>query len=449
MDAQANLAYSLVAAAPSPAASGLTLDVTAGTGTRFPAVPFNATIWPASTMPTPANAEIVRVTNITTDTLTITRAQEGTSARTVIVGDQIAATVTKLTFDDVVSTIGVASALATTADSHAGTASAAATSADAHAAAASAAATSVDARVNTVSNLVSALTSAHNALSNIVSDSLSIGDVASNLLSNEISARAASIQTLSAAVTSVDTHAAAASAAATSVDGRVNSVNTFLSGISALSAGGVSTHGLQSVINALSNRISAVVGGTGSVTSTEVSAGDAAVSAQAASALSAKLVLGHVIGSSPPTRILSAIATVEGTTLTVVSGLSVTVSAGVTYKMELVAFVNRVTTQVTGFGLKFPPLVGDVQGGGIFQTWSSLVQSVGAGGAGMQPWRADASGSILVSVSTGGTASTVVLARGILVVSTGGEVALLAKASVSPSHCLVQPGSYLELKRLA
>jgi hypothetical protein len=100
-DAHKNLAYSLVATAPSPAASGTSLTVTAGQGTRFPAVPFNATVWAVSEIPVPTNAEIVRVTNIAGDVLTITRAQEGTSARTIIVGDQIAATVTAKTFTDI------------------------------------------------------------------------------------------------------------------------------------------------------------------------------------------------------------------------------------------------------------------------------------------------------------------------------------------------------------
>lgn len=112
-DAHANFAYSLVATAPSPATSGTSLVVTAGQGTRFPAVPFNATIWPVNTIPTPANAEIVRVTARSTDTLTITRAQESTTARTVVVGDQIAATITAKTFTDIEnSTVLSSSAIA-------------------------------------------------------------------------------------------------------------------------------------------------------------------------------------------------------------------------------------------------------------------------------------------------------------------------------------------------
>lgn len=104
-DAHKNFAYSTVATAPSPASSGTSLVVAAGEGTKFPATPFNVTIWPAGTQPSTANAEIARVTNIATDTFTITRAQEGSSARTVIVGDQIAATITAKTLTDAETTV--------------------------------------------------------------------------------------------------------------------------------------------------------------------------------------------------------------------------------------------------------------------------------------------------------------------------------------------------------
>ena len=100
-DAHANLAYSTVATAPSPASSGTSLVVATGDGSRFPAVSFNALVWPIGAIATPANSEIVRVTNISSDTLTITRAQESTSARSIIVGDQIAATATAKTFTDI------------------------------------------------------------------------------------------------------------------------------------------------------------------------------------------------------------------------------------------------------------------------------------------------------------------------------------------------------------
>ena len=48
-------------------------------------------MWPAGAQPDVRNAEIVRVTAISTDTLAITRAQEGSTARGIIAGDQIAA----------------------------------------------------------------------------------------------------------------------------------------------------------------------------------------------------------------------------------------------------------------------------------------------------------------------------------------------------------------------
>ena len=93
-----NLAVSTVATAPSPATSGTTLVLTTGEGARFadPATvgSYPASIWAVGALPTPANTEIVLVTAKSTDTLTITRAREGTTARTVIVGDQVAATLT-------------------------------------------------------------------------------------------------------------------------------------------------------------------------------------------------------------------------------------------------------------------------------------------------------------------------------------------------------------------
>lgn len=87
--AHKNFAISAVATAPSPAASGLTLVVTAGHGVRFPAVPFTATVCPANTNPDPSNATLILVTAVSTDTFTFVRTQESTSNRSIAVGDQI------------------------------------------------------------------------------------------------------------------------------------------------------------------------------------------------------------------------------------------------------------------------------------------------------------------------------------------------------------------------
>ncbi len=100
-DSHKNFAYGTIATAPSPATSGTSLVVTGGQGAGFPTPPFNATIWPSGVQPLASNAEIVRVTNISTDTFTITRTQESTSARTVVVGDQIAAAITVQTITDI------------------------------------------------------------------------------------------------------------------------------------------------------------------------------------------------------------------------------------------------------------------------------------------------------------------------------------------------------------
>lgn len=102
MDAHKNFAISTVATPPSPAASGTTLVLATGTAALFPATPFNATVREnSSSASTLSNSEIIRVTGVVGDTLTIERAQEGTNARTIIAGDVIANTITAKTFTDI------------------------------------------------------------------------------------------------------------------------------------------------------------------------------------------------------------------------------------------------------------------------------------------------------------------------------------------------------------
>lgn len=101
-DAKINFGYSTVATAPTTPTAGTSLVLAAGTGaTIVPTLPANAVVWPANAQPTWANAEIVRVTARATDTLTITRTQESTSARTIVVGDQIMFGPTKKWWDDI------------------------------------------------------------------------------------------------------------------------------------------------------------------------------------------------------------------------------------------------------------------------------------------------------------------------------------------------------------
>src|SRR5689334_15116325 len=100
-DNHANFAKTTIATAPSPASSGTSIVVTSATG--FPAVGasggFNCTVWDGSDVTT---AEIVRVTSKGSGTnWTITRAQESTSARSIVVGDVIALTITAKVITDI------------------------------------------------------------------------------------------------------------------------------------------------------------------------------------------------------------------------------------------------------------------------------------------------------------------------------------------------------------
>lgn len=101
-DAHKNLAYSAVATAPSPATSGTSLVLSAGAGSLFPVAPFNVVCWPSGgATASQSNAEIVRVTAISTDTLTIIRAQEGSTAQSIGVGWQVALTATAKALTDI------------------------------------------------------------------------------------------------------------------------------------------------------------------------------------------------------------------------------------------------------------------------------------------------------------------------------------------------------------
>lgn len=100
MDAHKNFAYSIVATAPVPPLTGLSLALVAGGGARLPTPPFNATVWPAGVLPLAGNAEIVRVTAIVGDGLTIVRGQELSTSRAILAGDQLAATITDKMLSD-------------------------------------------------------------------------------------------------------------------------------------------------------------------------------------------------------------------------------------------------------------------------------------------------------------------------------------------------------------
>ena len=82
---QKDLANGLIGTALTSVATTLVLQ--AGYGDSMPAVPFFLTLTPAGQLSTMGNSEIVRVTARTGDTLTIERAQKGTTSRAFSIGD--------------------------------------------------------------------------------------------------------------------------------------------------------------------------------------------------------------------------------------------------------------------------------------------------------------------------------------------------------------------------
>lgn len=78
-----------------------TIVLQSGQGALMPAVPFFATITPAGQLSTAANSEIVSVTAVATDTLTVVRAQKGTTAKSFSASDVLG---NGVYVDDIVTT---------------------------------------------------------------------------------------------------------------------------------------------------------------------------------------------------------------------------------------------------------------------------------------------------------------------------------------------------------
>lgn len=109
-----NFVYGLVSVAPSPATTGTSLSLSDADAAEFPDPAttgigaYDVVVWPAGTKPLSSNAEIVRITAKASPSggntaFTITRIQQSTSARTIIVGDQMALNLTAKTITDIIS----------------------------------------------------------------------------------------------------------------------------------------------------------------------------------------------------------------------------------------------------------------------------------------------------------------------------------------------------------
>lgn len=93
--------FAVSALTNAPGTSGTSFTVTTGTGSRF--VAGKATVGPSSGDWTPANAEVVTITDVATDTLTVTRAQESSTAMALAVGYRIVQGVTAGMYDALVT----------------------------------------------------------------------------------------------------------------------------------------------------------------------------------------------------------------------------------------------------------------------------------------------------------------------------------------------------------
>lgn len=80
--------------------SDTTLNVYTGDGTLFPSTPFYITLTPKNKLSRMMNSEIMLVTNVSGDTLTVTRAQRGTTAKSFDYGDIVANGIYKEDLDD-------------------------------------------------------------------------------------------------------------------------------------------------------------------------------------------------------------------------------------------------------------------------------------------------------------------------------------------------------------
>lgn len=98
-DNHTNFGQAVVSTPPSPATTGTTLGYSGAV--NLPAPPYNLVVWPANVDATQSNSEIVRVTADSGTALTIVRAQEGTTAKSIQSGWQMAHALTAKLLTDI------------------------------------------------------------------------------------------------------------------------------------------------------------------------------------------------------------------------------------------------------------------------------------------------------------------------------------------------------------
>lgn len=305
------------------------------------------------------------------------------------------------------------------------------------------AASAINVVSNALSNELSVRAAAINVVSNAASNALSVATAASNAasivsqaLSVETAARVVKDDALSQAISVVSQALSVETAA------RVAGVNTVSNAVSDL----LSAH------NVLSNRVSAnsAAGAAGSVTSTELVAGDNAVSAQAASAAS---VLRGTI------RVLADAFTVStASALLDVSGMSAPVVAGGLYRLDgiwLSRYFSAGQVLSVGYGLTFPAMTG--AGGRVAMQLSATAAGAPVGMTSTQMahgyFDEGATGSTIVmglpGTSANLTRNMIIVWEGLFNCAGSGSIQLQARCGSAGTNApVIQPGSYMRVVRL-
>jgi hypothetical protein len=194
----------------------------------------------------------------------------------------------------------------------------------------------------------------------------------------------------------------------------ISIVESVINNVSALAPGGAAQVGLQNAINALSNRISAIPGGATSVN---------------------------------PTRYVSVANTLTTATLTGISGLTTSVSAGVIYQIEGRIMYSVSAATGNSFGMVWPTanrVAGQWIGGiSVSTTGASTFSTLAIG-----DFDTGDSNSVVWSAIVGAVGLHFIKVDGIIDAQTGGAIYPVARSSVATNTLVIARGSYFRVARI-
>jgi hypothetical protein len=241
----------------------------------------------------------------------------------------------------------------------------------------------------------------------------------------DISALSAKVVSISAQLVSLEVHASAASAAATSADAHANTVSAAVETLSAK-----------------------VVSVSAQLTSVDAKA---SIVSDRVTSISAQFTSVNLVLQGPTTKVIADAQGISATAFTDISGMSISVANGGIYQLQAFLFFNKTGTGTPyAFTLTFGTMT---QIRGRIACPISVAQGIGTISTNMVGANfegASASGSVILSVLSGNalTSLFVTYAAG-MVAGADGVVQLQAKVSVSGGQLNFQPGSWMQLFRIA